>query len=594
MTNLVDLRKKPYYLDDEAIAWVENTIANMTLEEKLGSLFVNMGSSRSEEYLTEMVNKYHISAVRYNPGKAEEVYDQNWILQTKSKIPLLIAANTEAGGNGACTDGTEIGLEVKIGATDDVQYAYEMGRVSGVEAAAIGCNWSFAPIVDLNRNWRNPIISSRSWSDDADRVLNMSLAYMKGIQESGILPAAKHFPGDGVDERDQHLSFSVNSYSTEEWDGTYGKIYKGLIDAGLPSIMAGHIHMPAYEKHFHPELTDQDILPATLSKPLLDELLRGKLGFNGVVVTDASHMLGMTSIMSRREVVPTAIEAGCDLFLFFNDPDEDLQYMKEGYENGLLSDERLHDALRRSLGLKAKLGLHITPKEEIMQPKAEAMAKIGLPENKEIFRKVADQAITLVKDKQKDIFPVTPERYPRVLLVPIKGVESGFGALINFGKPKAVEVLRDILEEKGFKVSIWEAVEDKINKRPEDQRFKAIQNVYAQKQTIASLTDNYDLIINLADVNTGGTVQRIVWPASKGTPDIPFYVHEVPTIFVSVQSPFHLADVPQVGTYINAYDGKVVTLEELTKKLMGESEFKGIDPVDSYCGLVDTHIWRGK
>ena len=312
MTHLVDLTKKPYNLSEEDVQWVEKTISQMSLDEKIGQLFVNMGSSRSEEYLTDMVQNYHIAAVRYNPAKASEVYDQNYILQTKSKIPLLIAANTEAGGNGACVDGTEVGKEIKIGATNDVRYAYEMGRVSGVEASAIGCNWSFAPIVDLNRNWRNPIISSRSWSKDVDTVLQMSLAYMKGIQESGILPAAKHFPGDGVDERDQHLSFSVNSYSTEEWDNTYGKIYQGLIDAGLPSIMAGHIQLPSYEQYFHPELTDEDALPATLSKPLLDELLRGKLGFNGLVVTDASHMLGMSSIMSRREVLPTAIEAGCD------------------------------------------------------------------------------------------------------------------------------------------------------------------------------------------------------------------------------------------------------------------------------------------
>ena len=119
----VDLSKKPFYLNAEQIAWVENTIANMSLEEKIGQLFVNMGSSRSEEYLTNMVNKYHIGAVRYNPAKAEEVYEQNHILQTKSKIPLLIAANTEAGGNGACTDGTEIGLQIKIAATHDAHYA---------------------------------------------------------------------------------------------------------------------------------------------------------------------------------------------------------------------------------------------------------------------------------------------------------------------------------------------------------------------------------------------------------------------------------------------------------------------------------------
>ena len=583
----VDLAAKPYHLSESDITWVQETINSMSIEEKIGQLFVNMGASRTKEYLTEMVNNYHIGAVRYNPGKAEEVYDQNKILQENSKIPMLIAANTEAGGNGACTDGTEVGLEVKIGATNDEKWAYEMGRVSGVEAAAIGCNWSFAPIVDINYNWRNPIISSRSFGSDPDFVLKLSLAYMKGIQESGIAPAAKHWPGDGVDERDQHLSFSVNSLSTDEWDQTYGKVYKGLIDAGLPSIMAGHIHLPAYERFFNPDIKDEELLPATLSKEITTDLLRGKLGFNGVVVTDASHMLGLTGAMKRSKLLPTSIAAGCDLFLFFNDPDEDFESMMNGYKEGIITEERLQEALERILGLKAMLGLHKKAKTEILPPKEEAMAKIGLPENKALFKEVADKAITLVKDKQ-DIWPVTPEKYKRVLLVDVKGVQGGFGALLG-GKEKVVDIMKELLEAQGFQVTVWESTEEKIMKLPEDERGAAIANVYAQKRPITELTDNYDLIINMANVNPG-TVQRIVWPASKGTPDIPFYIHEVPTIFVSVQYPYHLADVPQVKTYINAYDSRKQTLEVLVEKLMGKSEFKGESPVDAYCGFVDTRI----
>ena len=583
----VDLKAKPYNLTDSDIQWVQETIHSMSTEEKIGQLFVNMGSERTEEYLTNILNNYHIGAVRYNPGKAEEVYDQNKILQENSKIPLLIAANTEAGGNGACTDGTEVGVEKKIGATKDPKWAYEMGRVSGVEAAAIGCNWSFAPIVDINYNWRNPIISSRSFSSDPDLVLEMSLAYMKGIQESGIAPAAKHWPGDGIDERDQHLSFSVNSLSTEEWDQTFGKVYKGLIDAGLPSIMAGHIHLPAYEKFFNPDKKDEDLLPATLSKEITTDLLRGKLGFNGVVVTDASHMLGLTGAMKRSELLPTSIAAGCDLFLFFNDPDEDFGYMMEGYKKGIITDERLQEALERILGLKAMLGLHKKAKTDILPPKEEALAKIGLPENTALFKQVADQAITLVKDKQ-DIWPVTPEKYKRILLVDVKGVQGGFGAMIG-SKEKAVDIMKELLEAQGFEVSIWESTEEKIMKLPEEERAAAIANVYAQKRPIAELTDNYDLIINMANVNPG-TVQRIVWPASKGTPDIPFYIHEVPTIFISVQYPYHLADVPQVKTYINAYDSRKANLEVLVEKLMGRSEFKGESPVDAFCGLIDARI----
>ena len=583
----VDLKAKPYNLSDSDINWVKETIDSMSIEEKIGQLFVNMGASRTEEYLTDVLNNYHIGAVRYNPGKAEEVYDQNKILQEKSKIPLLIAANTEAGGNGACTDGTEVGVEVKIGATNDTKWAYEMGRVSGVEAAAIGCNWSFAPIVDINKNWRNPIISSRSFGSDPDLVLEMSLAYMKGIQESGIAPAAKHWPGDGIDERDQHLSFSVNSLSCEEWDQSFGKVYKGLIDAGLPSIMAGHIHMPAYERFFNPDKKDEDLLPATLSKELMTDLLRGKLGFNGVVVTDASHMLGLTGAMKRSKLLPTSIAAGCDLFLFFNDPDEDFASMMNGYKEGIITEERLQEALERILGLKASLGLHKKAKTEILPPKEEALAKIGLPENKALFKEVADQAITLVKDKQ-DIWPVTPEKYKRVLLVDVKGVQGGFGALLG-GKEKAVDIMKELLEAQGFEVTVWESTEEKIMKLPEEERAAAIANVYAQKRPITELTDHYDLIINLANVNPG-TVQRIVWPASKGTPDIPFYIHEVPTIFVSVQYPYHLADVPQVKTYINVYDSRKQSLEVLVEKLMGRSEFKGESPVDAFCGFIDTRI----
>lgn len=206
MTHLVDLRKKPYSLDEEAISWIEETIAQMTLDEKIGHLFVNMGSQRTEEYLTGVLNDYKIAAVRYNPGPAADIWEQNYILQTKSKIPLLIAANTESGGNGAVTDGTKIGDEIKIAATTDPHYAYEMGKVAGLEAAAVGCNASFAPIMDLSRNWRNPIIANRTWGANVDQVIELSKEYMRGIMEHGIVPFAKHFPGDGIDERDHHLS----------------------------------------------------------------------------------------------------------------------------------------------------------------------------------------------------------------------------------------------------------------------------------------------------------------------------------------------------------------------------------------------------
>ena len=377
----------------------------------------------------------------------------------------------------------------------------------------------------------------------------------------GIAPAAKHFPGDGIDERDQHLSFAPNSLSVEEWDATFGRVYSGLFEAGLPSIMAGHIALPEYVKYFNPEATTQEIyMPATLSKYVLTDLLRGKMKFNGLVVTDASHMVAMTSAMKRSEMLPTAIAAGSDLFLFFNDPDEDFEWMMEGYKNGIITDERLEEALTRILGTKAALGLHKKAKTEILPEKEVAMAKIGLEENKAIAKEVSDKAITLVKNTQ-DVLPIAPEKTKRVLLV----------------------------EAKGFEVEIWESPIDKIMKLPKEEMAQALGNVYAGKRPIAELTSKYDLIINIANVNAS-VDQRLQWPPSKGTPDIPFYVNEIPTIFVSVKCPFHLADVPQVKTYINTYDDNQQTLEALVEKLVGNTEFKGISPVDAFCGFGDTRF----
>lgn len=586
---MVDLTALPFHLDAESVAWVEETIAGMSDEEKIGQLFVNMDSSRDPDYLKGVLDQFHIAAVRYNPGTADEVYEQNKVLQEHSAIPMLIASNTEAGGNGACTDGTYVGWEVKIAATGDPQLAYELGRISGIEASAIGCNWSFAPIVDINRNWRNPIISRRTWGGNADQVLEYSLEYMRGIRESGIAPAAKHFPGDGIDERDQHLSSAPNWLSTQEWDATFGKVYAGLIAAGLPSIMAGHIALPSYQKHFNPGMHDDEILPATLSKELLTDLLRGQLGFNGVVVTDASHMVGMTGVMARRDILPTAIEAGCDLFLFFNDPEEDFAWMMEGWKSGKLSDQRLHEALRRTLGLKAMLGLHRKARTDILPPKAEAMARIGTPEHRAVAARVADQGITLVKNTQ-DALPISPEKYRRILVVPIGGPPNPMATALHGsgGLPADKVVAR--LKERGYEVTRYETVLDKTKGKSEDEVAAVVMNAYAGKLPISELTDHYDLVISVAQVDgLMQPIERVYWPATKGTYDIPWFVHEIPTIVVSTASPHLLPDIPQVKTYINCYDDKDVTLDALIDKLEGRSQFCGTPTTEVFGGLADTH-----
>ena len=167
-----------------------------------------------------------------------------------------------------------------------------MGQVAGVETAALGCNWAFAPIVDIHYNWRNTVISTRAFGNTPEIVVERAKEYFDGISESPTVCAMKHFPGDGMDERDQHVVTSYNTLGYEEWNRTYGHVYREMIGHGVQSIMVGHIGAPELSRHFRPGLADKDILPATLSPELLQDLLRGELGFNGLILTDASQMIG--------------------------------------------------------------------------------------------------------------------------------------------------------------------------------------------------------------------------------------------------------------------------------------------------------------
>ncbi len=608
---MIDFKAKPFNLDDEAIQWVKETIEHMSLEEKIGQLFFNMGSSRDEDYLKMTVQKYHIGGVRYNPGKAAEIRRQNQVLQENAKIPLIIACNTESGGNGACTDGTFVGDCVKIGACEDERYAYLMGQVGNREASAIGCNLSFAPLSDINYNWRNPIISSRSFGNTPELVCKMTQAYFKGAHAERDFDcptfacAAKHFPGDGIDERDQHLSNSVNSLDCDAWMDTYGKVYKGLIDLGLEAIMAGHIMQPAWTRKLNPGIKDEDIMPATLSKELLTGLLRGELGFNGMILTDASHMVGLTCMMKRCDVLPHAIAAGCDMFLFFNDMEEDFGYMMDGYKKGIITEERLQEALERILALKAKMGLHRMAKDQIV-PNEEVMKRVvGCDAHRQAAKEVADQSITLVKNKQ-DVLPISKEKYKRILLVPVKAAAGGgiFALMHNNNGPSTADKFADRLRQEGFDVTIYESPLDKMNREFEEKRKeaersgkaiddsaeKALLAYFAGKTPIKDFVEAQDLIITLSEVKgLGKTTERVSWGMSKGGGEIPWYVHEIPVLVISVAHPFLLADVPQAKTYINAYDAKDSTLDALCDKLLGKSDFKGVDPVDAFCGMWDTH-----
>ena len=569
---MVRLTEKPFFLSDDQISWVENTVSEMTVEEKIGQIFCPIAGNPEDQALTEFVQKYQPGGMMFRPMPAKAIRQAHGVLQNESKIPLLLAANLEAGGNGICSDGTYYGRPMGVAATADEQEAYQLGFVSGREAQAVGCNWAFSPIVDIDMNFKNPITNVRTFGSDVDQVIDFSRQQMKGLHENGIATAVKHFPGDGVDERDQHLVSTVNSLSVPEWDESYGKVYKAMIEEGALSVMIGHILQPAYSKALNPALADKDILPASLSTELVNGLLRDRLGFNGVAVTDATPMIGYNAAMSRKKAIPTTINAGCDMILFNKNIDEDYQAMRDAVSSGDVSMERLDEAVTRILAMKASMGLVDKQQANSLIPEAEALDIVGCPEHLDLARKSADKAITLVKDTQ-NLLPISPEKTPRVRVYMLEDRLSG-----GFKDGGASEgSFIEKLSEAGFSVETFNY---------EQLNFHEIF-----EEGVDDLKAKVDLVIYVANYDTASnqTTRRIDWIRMMAA-DAPWFVQDVPTLFVSLANPYHLFDAPMIKTYINGYSANDTVNEILVEKLIGKSEFQGKSPVDPFCGVWGTNL----
>lgn len=556
--SMINLTKKPFFLAQEDIEWVENTKNSMTVEEKIGQLFVPIGYSGDSDYLDNVMLSHHIGGIMYRCGESKEMQQTHRYLQEHSRIPLLIGANLEDGGCGIATDGTQYGKQMQVAATADTKDAYRLGKVSCSEGAAVGCNWAFAPVVDIDRNWRNPITNVRTYGDDPDRVLECGLNYMKAAKEENVLVAIKHFPGDGCDEVDQHILTSVNSLSCEEWDATYGKIYGGLIEAGAQTVMVGHIAQPAYQKLYNPDFPDK-LVPATLSPELLKGLLRKKLGFNGLIVTDSTCMVGFSCAMKREKAVPYAIEAGCDMFLFNKDLDEDYNYMLEGYKQGILSEQRLDEAITRILATKAALGLHKKAKNEIV-PNEATLNILKNEEHVKWAKNSADKAVTLVKDTA-GILPLSPRKTKKVLLEIMGDFPSN---------ERVLESFRTKLSDEGFEVTVYEH-----------------ENFETARFDVETFKKSYDLVIYIGNVENASNkvTNRLSWYTFWGNGNnVPWFVAERPVVFISLANPYHLVDVPMIKTYINGYSNSEYVIESVMDKLMGRSSFTGKSPVNPFCG----------
>lgn len=544
-----DLRAAPFHLDDEAVAWVNTTLGGLDLQARLAQLFIQLVMDPRPEALQGVVDQGVGGVCRGAGGDPAALRATYEILRT-APVPVLCGTDLELGelnriGGSA---GTGYPNQMGVAATDDVGFATKMGTIAAREGRALGFHWTWTPIVDLDLNPRNVGVNTRSFGSDQGRVSAMGVAVAQALQAGGVASTMKHWPGDGVDSRNMHLQTTENTLSMSEWRASYGEIYRAMIAAGTKTVMSAHITLPAYaHEQGRPDEAD---VPGTISPLLNETLLRGELGFRGLIVTDATPMAGLSSQGKRSEIVWRILAAGCDMILFSDDLQADVRFLQAAIDAGHLSEARVEEAARRVLALKASLGLH---RREPLPD----LAVLGSDEHRTWAQDCAAHAVTLVRDTQQ-LFPMTPATHPRLLVIRQPKRLNGFGA------PMPDLIVPDLLREAGFDVTLYSP-----ETRVDPAQFDALLYV---------LGDEGLLIREHLHID---------WPALHGGPLRAMERHwpTLPTAVVSFGTPYYAPEIPHCKTLVNAYVAVPEMQRAVVAALTGAQPFRGVSPVDAARGL---------
>ncbi|MCL6458917.1 MAG: hypothetical protein K6T85_13000, partial [Gorillibacterium sp.] len=399
------------------------TLEDLTLREKIGQTVVLLSSRTKEKELCGdlegFLERYPVGGFFVGAEIIKDVMTSNDFTQVKeateqykaaTRIPLVFASDMENGCGSMIPGLTKMPFAMALGAARSEQLAYDYGKATALEAKLAGVNWTFSPVADLNLNRFNPITCIRAISDKPEWAIPLLKALVRGMQDHGLAGTAKHFPGDGCDYRDQHMMTTRNPLSREEWMKQHGAVFQALIDHGLMSIMTGHISLPSFQDNMEP---GSRYLPATLSHELTDKLLKQKMGFSGVVVSDALIMGGYLKWFPRDASYLKSLQAGTDMMLW-----PELSYfdtMERAIETGELPMKRLDDAVSRILRMKDQLGLLEQAKlaSSNASPELERIEIAAFAER--TANAVAEQGLTLLRDEQQ-LLPLDPAHIRKVLL----------------------------------------------------------------------------------------------------------------------------------------------------------------------------------
>jgi beta-N-acetylhexosaminidase len=538
-------------------SWVERTLASLTLDEKIGQLIipaaVGMFLSQDSETFQQIsrdITEFHVGGY-HMLGEVNTLHEPAGValllnhIQSLAKVPLWITADFEGGVGLRYLGATRLPRAMAIGATANEEMAYLAGRVAAREARALGVHVNFYPVVDVNNNARNPIINIRSFGGDPQMVGRMARAYIRGSQSTGVMATAKHFPGHGDTSTDSHLELPSVDVDRARLDSIELPPFRAAIEEGVGGVMSAHIALPRIET---------EKIPATLSHKMLTGVLRGDLKFGGVIFTDALNMRGVAAHYPEGEAAVRSIAAGADILLYPPSVEKAFLGVRQAVESGQIPVSRIDESVRRVLAAKAKLGLDKNRFTDI--DKLDRV--LGSKEHQQAARQIIESAVTLVRDN-KNVLPLKLRPDQKALFITVVDNSEGW---------------RDGSPGRAFLAGLTE-------------RHPKTTSVYVSDKTSPAEFDLIKKLAGFSDVVIVNGFIRI--SAYKGSIDltegqINLLKHlsaiDKPFVFVLYGSPYLISFVPELPSYVLAYEYYPAAEQAALRAVLGEVEFKGRLPVE--------------
>src|SRR5271169_1358633 len=578
----------PIHIDKAGKKWVDKTLRKMSPEEKVGQLFgirVNAQFLNDADpiwiQLRDNVDKYHIGSLvmsvpvdgpvllRSQPYVAAELLNR---LQKASKLPLIVSADFERGVSMRLNGTAVFPHAMAFAATGKTENAEAFGRISAIEARAIGVHWNFFPDADVNSNPANPIINTRSFGEDPKQVGDFVAAYIRGAHENGMLTTAKHFPGHGDTATDSHLGLSQVTGDRARLNAVELPPFQRAIEAGVDAVMVAHVTVPA--------LDSEPNRVATTSKSIVDGLLKEQMGFKGIVVTDALDMAGLTRIYAK-DIGRAAVEsfkAGNDMLIIPANLDASYRSMMQAVRSGEITRPRLDQSVLKILELKASVGLNKARLVDLGQLSSE----IAKPENLAAGQRIADEAITLIRDNGNVIplqsFAASPGTMEDALPYQSMAEESNRLVAVIFSDdlrtdsgrmlerqilarvPDARIIYLDARSAAGMKPAVVEAVE---------AAGHVIAAVYVVPNAGRALRASGGGLTNTVamDSATGSLLTAILDRAADRT------------VVLAMGNPYVVQDFPAIENYVCAFSNVTVSETAAVKAIFGEMPISGHLPV---------------